>query len=104
MRSRNQDLQRANFPPRDRDLSVEGERHFYDMSRIAKQVFGAKHRDPRLLQTRAELLEHIPIRSNRSDRQEYAQAFDSGPISDRPNEAIRSESALVMLNNSHKCP
>jgi hypothetical protein len=39
-------------------------------------------------------LEHIPIRSNRSDQQDYVQAFDSGAISDRPNEAIWSESAL----------
>jgi hypothetical protein len=39
-------------------------------------------------------LEHIPIRLNRSGRQEYAQAFDPGAISDRPIEAIRWESAL----------
>lgn len=39
--------------------------------------------------------EHIPIGLNRSDRKEYAPAFESGAISYQPNEDIRAESALA---------
>ena len=38
-------------------------------------------------------LDHIPFRSNRSERQGYVQAFESGAISCRSDDFIRSESA-----------
>jgi len=41
--------------------------------------------------------EHIPIGLNRSERQEFTPAFDSGSISDRSHESMRSESALVLF-------
>mgnify|MGYP001264860495 CR=1 FL=1 len=39
-------------------------------------------------------LEHLPLGSKRSERQDYARAVESGAISDRPDVSIRSESAL----------
>ncbi|SFK39803.1 apolipoprotein N-acyltransferase [Methylocapsa palsarum] len=39
--------------------------------------------------------EHIPIGLNPSNLQDYAQAFDSGAISDRSHDFMRSESALA---------
>ena len=39
------------------------------------------------------VLEHIPLRSDRSERQEYAQDIESGAISDRPDDSIWSEGA-----------
>ncbi|SFK41006.1 Major Facilitator Superfamily protein [Methylocapsa palsarum] len=46
------------------------------------------------LPPRTSPLEHIPIGLNPSNRQEYARAFDSGAISDRSHDFMRSESAL----------
>ncbi|WP_175492659.1 hypothetical protein [Methylocapsa palsarum] len=40
-------------------------------------------------------LEHILLGLNQSNREEYAQAFDSGAISDRSHDFMRSESALA---------
>ena len=40
-------------------------------------------------------LEHIPFRSDRSERQGYAQAFESGATSCRSDDPVRSESALA---------
>jgi hypothetical protein len=41
-------------------------------------------------------LEHDPIKSERLDRQDHAQAFVERAISCRPDDSIRSESALVV--------
>jgi hypothetical protein len=38
-------------------------------------------------------LEHIPLKSIRFERQEYAPAFESGAISCRPGESTRWTSA-----------
>ncbi|WP_139223454.1 hypothetical protein [Methylocapsa palsarum] len=47
----------------------------------------------RMIHAIGKRYEHIPIGVNQSNRQEYAQAFDSGAISDRPHDFMRSESA-----------
>jgi hypothetical protein len=41
-------------------------------------------------------LEHIPLKSIQFERQEYAQAFESGAISYRPGDSTWPESALEL--------
>jgi len=48
-----------------------------------------------LTSIRSSGLAHIPIGLNQSDRQEYAQAFESVAIYDRSHDDMRSESALA---------
>jgi hypothetical protein len=44
-------------------------------------------------------LEHIPLRLNQSERQEYAQAFEFRAISFRSNDSLRPEIALEHIPN-----
>ena len=48
--------------------------------------------------------EHNPFRSDRSERQGHAQAFESGAISCRSDDSIRSESALASTPGTHDRP
>ncbi|WP_139223538.1 hypothetical protein [Methylocapsa palsarum] len=52
------------------------------------------------------LLEQIPIGLNQSNRQEYAQFFESEAISDRSHDFMRSESALMVdtIDMHHVAP
>ncbi|WP_036263617.1 cobaltochelatase subunit CobN [Methylocapsa aurea] len=56
-------------------------------------------REPSPETSAAEALEHILNRLVQSVRREYAQIFNTGAISDRSNDSIRSESALERISS-----
>ncbi|VTZ24973.1 hypothetical protein MPC1_1920004 [Methylocella tundrae] len=74
-----------------RKTSIDGCASLRDGSSVPGS--GAWNKAQRAAARRGDI-EHIPIRSVRSDREEYAQAFEYGAIFDRSNDSIRSESAI----------